>query len=132
MYIPFEGVKTTLQDLPLLGADLFSGQFQEVLEKEAKRIDTTNKLSLNKGAVTARGRGASKKTFGTVSYRPKARKPFKKFQNSGQQSQKTSPGATVAAARPQPTPQPPRPNFQSGNRGRGGRQPYNPRGGWRR
>ena len=36
MDIPFEGVKKGLQDLPLLGSDLFHNQFQDVMETEAK------------------------------------------------------------------------------------------------
>ena len=78
MDIPFEGVKKRLQDLPLLGSDLFHSQFQDVMETEAKRIDTTKKLSLRKDSGNAGGRTIPRRTSQTwPSFRPETCKPFK-------------------------------------------------------
>ena len=43
--IPYDSVNTKLQNLPMFGKDLFAGQFLDLLETEAKRIDTTQKIS---------------------------------------------------------------------------------------
>ena len=41
LYIPYEGAKKKLEDISLLGNDLFGGQFQEVFETEAKSTSET-------------------------------------------------------------------------------------------
>ena len=45
MNIPYEGVRSHLQDLPFVGPDLFSGKFLETREAEAKQIDCQVLLS---------------------------------------------------------------------------------------
>ena len=47
IFLPSDGVKSVLEDLPRLGSDLFAGKFQEVMESEAKRIQATEKINLS-------------------------------------------------------------------------------------
>ena len=55
MYIPSEGAKKKLKNLPLLRSDLVNDQFHDVLETEAKHIGTAKKLSLHRATINMRG-----------------------------------------------------------------------------
>ena len=125
LYIPHEGAKKKLEDLPLMGKDLFGGKFQEILEVEAKRIETSDKLSLKKPLATNKPKFFKKKAArGAPSFRPALMKPFKPYH---QQTARASAGAVVSAPRPYSAPA--QQNVQARGRGRGGPS----RGfGWRR
>ena len=48
LFLPSAGARKRLDDLPLTGVDLFSGQFQTSMEAEAKRLKATDKINLKK------------------------------------------------------------------------------------
>ena len=80
LYIPHVGARRKLDSLPILGKDLFGEKFQEILEAEAKRIDTVDKLNLKKPPATHKSGPAGKKVNKSApTFRPTFRKPFKAF-----------------------------------------------------
>ena len=65
LFLPSEGARKRIQALPLLGPDLFAGKFQESMEAEAKRLEATEKINLNKPSQPApkSARKVDKATF---------------------------------------------------------------------
>ena len=65
LFLPSEGARKRLQALPLLGPDLFAGKFQKSMEAEAKRLEATEKINLNKPSQPApkSARKVDKATF---------------------------------------------------------------------
>ena len=110
MNIPYEGVKSKLQNLPLSGTDLFADKFLDTMESEVKRIETTSKLSLREPAPrqlrppyrASRPRQTSRRQEPPLrSFRPPLRQPAQGRSSSSsrpvrpsQRGQKTRPSSS--------------------------------------
>ena len=114
IFLPSDGVKSVLEDLPRLGSDLFAGKFQEVMESEAKRIQATEKINLRKPAHRASARLSKVDQTQRPTTQHFPRRPLRPFR----QPDRASPTSTATTY---PTPTPTR------GRGRGSRRGFTPR-----
>ena len=114
IFLPSDGVKSVLEDLPRLGSDLFAGKFQEVMESEAKRIQATEKINLSKPAQRASARSSKVDQTHRPTTQHFPRRPLRPFRQPDRAS-----STSIATTYPTPTP--------TRGRGRGSRRGFTPR-----